>query len=361
MTTAVATAEKPNGREKKRIALVFCGGTIAMAPNPKTGALEPAKTPEQLLARVPKVKEYVDLDIVEAFNKDSSNLRPEDWQKIVETVHSVYNQYDGIVVSHGTDTMPFSASAVAFAMQNLNKPIVFTGSQSIPDKLGSDAPFNLENAFRVATSEIAEVMITFGHTIHRGVRAIKVSESSFEAFESPITGPLGYIESEIRWHPSSSKKSFLVHHPSIFQPAFVSDILSVRSSPPMEPWMIEALIEKKKLRGLIFEALGAGNIATHYHEVIEKTVKEWNIPVLVTSPFIGGSTAGIRTYASGLGALKAGAISTGDMTVPAATVKLSWILGQIDAKLKEGLITEEQIIPEVARSLAHNYVGEITV
>lgn len=347
--------------QKPKICLVFCGGTIAMASNPKTGALEPAKSPEELLASVPKVKDHLDLEILEVFNKDSSNLRPSDWEKIVRAIYDVYHKYDGIVVTHGTDTMAYSAAAVAFALQSISKPIVFTGSQSPLDELGSDATFNLENAFRVATSGLKQVAISFGHFIHTGVRATKISESAYNAFDSPITGPIGRVERSIRWTPIAKTAGLGMNGEVNYKPDFSSGILSIRSDPPLEPWMIEDMVKTKKLKALVIEALGAGNIPEHYHPVIEKVVKEYKLPVVVTSPFIGGSVAGIGTYASGLGALHAGVISSGDMTFPAATVKLSWVIAQIEKQIQQGFLSENDIVPTIRAEFKKNFVGEITL
>ena len=359
---------------KKRICVVFCGGTIAMAKNPRTGALEPAKSPEELLSHVPRIQEHVTLErIVEVFNKDSTNLRPADWARIVEGIYQVYNSCDAIVVTHGTDTMTYSASAVAFAMQNLDKPIVFTGSQAPLDVLGSDAPFNLENAVRVACSDVKEVVISFGHQIHRAVRAVKSSEGKYNAFDSPITGPIGEIQAEIKWHDSmnrpnlnESKKVLL------YQLGFISDILTVRSDPALEPWMLSALVKSKRLRGIVIEALGAGNLPDRYHEIIRGAVRYYSRPVVVASPFIGGTAAGMGTYAAGLGALQAGAIPAGDMTLPAATVKLSWLLSQIEGSLPEypkslrGMPRDDieynaQLMDFIRNGFNTDYVGEVSL
>ena len=351
-----------------------------MARNPKTGALEPAKNAEELLSYVPKVKREVDLEkIVTVFNKDSSNLLPQDWEAIVGSVWLAYHGgYDAIIVSHGTDTMAYSASAVAFALRNINRPIVFTGSQSIPDKLGSDAAFNLENAFRVAMSGIAEVVISFGHEVHRAVRATKIHESDYYVFGSPITGPLIKIRDTLEIQQKIRMRKENLEPDLNYWGYFASGILSVRSDPPMEPWMIEKLLlaqgrlsysersaltakDASVMRGIVLEALGAGNIPEQYHDLIRTAVEDYNVPVIVTSPFIGGSAAGMGTYASGLGALKAGAISAGDMTVPAATVKLSWALSRIDDQLESGKLLEENALASVAKIFRTNYIGEVTL
>ena len=148
---------------KKKICLIFCGGTISMAKNPETGYLEPAKSAEELLSLVPEIKAIVDLDVIYLFNIPSSNMTPFHWQEIARTIGKNYNDYDGFIITHGTDTMTNTGTALSFALgENLNKPIVLTGSQATPDVIGTDAKFNLTNAFRVGMSNVAEAMIYFG-------------------------------------------------------------------------------------------------------------------------------------------------------------------------------------------------------
>jgi len=354
-----------------------------MAKNATTGALEPAKTSEEILSLVPNVREYVDLEeAVTVFNKDSANLTTDDWTTIVQAVYDSYQKHDAVVVTHGTDTMTYSASAVAFALQNLRKPIVFTGSQAPPDSPDSDAAANLENAFRVATSDIigGGVFISFGHSVELAVRAQKIHASDYDAFNSPVTGSFMEIQDELV--PQSAmyvprERS----EPGYYMPGFTKGIASIRSAPAAEPWMIEQNLTgpvdyegrahstrrgENVLRGIVFDGLGAGNIPEQYHELIELS-KRRGVPFVVTSPFLGGSSAGMGTYAAGLSAMEAGAISAGDLTESAAVAKLSWILSKIDdrylaGELHEpfGMSTNEMLHGITVNNFKLNFVGEIT-
>jgi L-asparaginase len=157
-----------------------------MIPNEKTGVLESAKTARQLLSLVPKVKEIAIIDIVELFNIDSTDMTSEHWTHIAKEIYKRYHKYDGFIITHGTDTMADTGSALSLTFgKNLNKPIVLTGSQSYPEAIGTDAKFNLENAFRVICSDKIGVMISFGDFVYKAIRAQKKHESDFNAFNVP--------------------------------------------------------------------------------------------------------------------------------------------------------------------------------
>ncbi len=346
---------------KKRICLVFCGGTIAMTKDPKSGALVPAKSAEELLSMVPEVKNVVDVDLVEVVNKDSTDMTSKDWTKIAIAIYERYNDYDGFVVTHGTDTMAYTGAALSFAFGNkLNKPIVLTGSQAEPEAIGTDAKFNLANAFRAVTADISEVMISFGHYVFRAVRTEKRHESDFNAFMSPAFPELAYLRSQIQWS-QFARKIRTYGSPDIdFIPEFCEGVLNVRLNAGLTHEMIGILIRKKEVKGIIFESLGAANVPGMYIDIIKEAI-DLNIPVLVTSPFTGGTTFGMGTYQTGLNAMKAGAMPTGDMTFVAATVKLMWILNQIEKKMEAGELSEKDKIPVVKAAFQKNYVGEITL
>ena len=348
-------------KSKKKICLIFCGGTIAMLPNKKTGALEPAKSAKELLSLVPKVREIADVDIVELFNIDSTDITLMHWNQIAKEIYKRYHQYDGFLVTHGTDTMADTGSALAFAFgKNLNKPIVLTGAQSYPEAIGTDAKFNLENAFRVVISDTAEVMISFGHYVYRAVRAQKKHESDFNAFMSPAFPELAYIRGNIQWTFLAKRKTESNIPEIDFKPDFESEILTIKLNAAITPEMIDTLIGSHLIRALLFESLGAGNIPGRYLPVVKKAVK-LNLPVLIASPFIGGSTATASTYKLGLDALKAGVIATNDMTFTAAYVKLMWCLAQVKKKIKAKELKEENIILIVKKMFQTDYTGEVTL
>jgi L-asparaginase/Glu-tRNA(Gln) amidotransferase subunit D len=178
---------------KPRICLIYTGGTIGMIKDGDT--LRPPDHAEDFLRLAPELDHIASIKFVALMNKDSSNMNPADWTLIANAVYERRNDgYDGFVIAHGTDTMHFSASAVALALGNqLSFPVVFTGAQTIPEVPHGDARVNLLRACKVATTDIAEVVIAFGEYVFRGCRAQKKDERRFDAFESPAEFPLATI------------------------------------------------------------------------------------------------------------------------------------------------------------------------
>src|ERR1700732_292722 len=177
--------------KKRRICLIYTGGTIGMIRRRHKGEwiLTPPTSGKQflrLLKAEKDIRDIAEVDYVPLMNKDSTNMVPHDWTRMAREVHRRLDEYDGFVIAHGTDTMHFSASALAFAFgKNLNVPIVFTGSQATPDVPYGDAKVNLLRAIKVASQDLAEVVIAFGEIVFRGCRAQKKDERRFDAFESP--------------------------------------------------------------------------------------------------------------------------------------------------------------------------------
>ena len=343
---------------KKKVLMLFCGGTIAMMPDEKTGALKPAKSAKELLDLVPKVRELIDLDVKELFNIDSTEVNQTHWQQIIKEIYDNYDKYEGFVITHGTDTMVDSGSAIALAFgKSLTKPIVMTGSQTHIGAIGTDAKFNLENVFRVVCHNVPEVMISFGHYILRAVRTQKRHESDYNAFHSPNQLPLGNIRSEITWNPIIRKVS--PTQALSLQNNFETDILTVKVNAGLSEKLVEKIIDEGIVKGIVFESLGAGNIPSKYINSIKKATSK-NIPCLIASPFIGGSTHA-TTYELGYEALQAGAIETHDMTATAIYIKLMWCLAQIENKIKLGVINPEDLIPTLREMFNTNYIGEVSL
>lgn len=141
----------------KKILIITAGGTIGMIPNSKTGALEPAKDPLEFLKLMPDLEKLANIDLKPLFNIDSSNMAQTEWTQIAHTIYKNYNDFDGFVVIQGTDTLAYSSSAISYAFQGLDKPIVFTGSLLPAFELGSDAINNLIYACMTAVWDIAQV------------------------------------------------------------------------------------------------------------------------------------------------------------------------------------------------------------
>jgi len=326
--------------------------------------LRPPDDPADFLRIAPELNEFVDVDLIPLLNKDSTNMHPEDWTGIATTIYERRHRgYDGFVIAHGTDTMHFTSSALAFAFgTGLNFPIVLTGAQTIPEVRHGDARINLIRACKVALSDLAEVVVSFGDYVFRGCRVQKKDERRFDAFESPGFFPVGYIEEAIELHPNAK-----VHDPAVgldainFRPEFESGILQVALIPGLEPDLIVPSIENALCKGLMLQSFGWGNVPDEarfsFREVIEHCVYGLGKPVVIVSQFPAHSTLG-SAYTPGIEAVGAGAIPTGNMTNAAAVAKFRWILAQVDREVRDGNLSDRRL-DEIRARMQQVYVGEM--
>ncbi|OGG04469.1 hypothetical protein A2W14_06755 [Candidatus Gottesmanbacteria bacterium RBG_16_37_8] len=332
--------------KKPKIHLLFCGGTIAMSRN-KKGYLEPFFNAKKLLQKIPELNQIAEISAEQVVNIDSTNIQPHHWTEISKVIYKKYKDYDGFLVTHGTDTMVYSASAISFALRNLNKPIVFTGSQKPIDDIASDAKINLVNACKVATMNLAEVCIVFGRAILRGNRAKKKSEVLLDAFWSPVALPIGQVNLEPIFINSHHKKTS--NKKLIYQPKFNPNVMVYEIIPGMNPKYLFNDTDNG-VEGIVLSALGAGNVPHLENSLIPyiKKTTSLKIPVVVTTQCLEGS-AQMEIYQSGAVGLEAGAISAKDMTHEAATVKLMWLL------------TQTKNIQKIKKLMQQNLADEITV
>jgi L-asparaginase len=376
---------------KPYVCLIYTGGTIAMEYDysEETGSrvLRPPRDPRKFLQRVaPEFSNQFDYDFVtleykeggegesKVLNKDSTNMNPNDWttiaEGIVKQVREHEGRYDGFVIAHGTDTMHFSASAVAFALgKHLKFPVVFTGAQTYPDVQHGDARVNLFRACQIASQDFAEVVISFGEYVFRGCRAQKKDEARFDAFESPSCPPLAYITEKI---VSTNLGVRRPTEPSASYPdpskAYVGDIdlranfapgvFQVSLIPGLEPELLKPIVHNPACTGLILQSFGAGNVpdqAPYSFSKIIQEATEKGVPVIITSQFPANATLH-TAYAPGQNAVKAGAIPTGNMTSSCAVAKFRWVLAQLEAHESEA-----SRIEKVKRMMETEYVHEMDV
>lgn len=347
----------------QKICLIYTGGTIGMSRH-SNNVLHPPDKPDDFLKIVNSVFDHNDFDFVPLLNKDSTNMIPDDWKVIANAVYSRLNQnYAGFLIVHGTDTMHYSSSALAFAFgTQLNLPIVFTGSQTIFDVIHGDAGINLLRADLVARSRLAEVVISFNHSIYRGSRVIKTDERCFNAFESPGLGAIGDIGEHIQLAKSAKLKSGEREQDKIdFRGDFAEGILQVSAVPGFKPELLLPVIDSGDCTGLIVQSFGAGNIPNaggySWNKVINYT-SERLIPVVISSAFAANSTLE-SDYGPGVSALESGAIAVGNMTQAATMVKLSWVLARVQRMIDEQLLAKVDSLKYIAESLQTNYVGEM--
>jgi len=289
------------------------------------------------------------IEISEVFNKDSSNIISEDWVVLIDKIVEKYDNYDAFVITHGTNTLGYTSSALSFALGRLGKPVVLTGSQVSFDYPGSDALMNLENAIRIAAynkEKLSGVMVVFGSMIISGTRVKKTTEFDYDAFKSfgGKSGPIGRIGNTVR-----IDKDQLATHMSFWSnPAKLSKELDVKKTfdlhigslteyPGMDSSIFRALVEgESKVKGFILRSTGAGdpNVTSeadkdkfrNLRDAFEY-LREKEIPIVVTTQAPDGiasmdiNTPGVEAYALG-------AIPARDMSMESMTVKLAWLLGR---------------------------------
>jgi len=310
----------------KKILLLATGGTIACRPN-EQGGLAPAITPQELLNFVPELAELCQIETLQLFNLDSTNVGPEHWVSMVEAVQAHYNSFDGFVITHGTDTMAYTASALSYLIQNTAKPIVLTGSQKSIYNRDTDARNNLLRAFAYASAEGAwGVQIVFDNKVILGTRARKVRSKSFDAFSS-----IDYPETAVF---RDSRLIFFMPKPTELPPVqfytkLDASVFVLRLVPGIRADIFSFL--KPMFRAVIIEGFGVGGLPDSNDGAMLKAVADWTasgrIAVFSTQVQHEGSDLGI--YEVGRIAKELpGVLEAHDMTPEAAVTKLMWVLGQ---------------------------------
>jgi L-asparaginase len=330
---------------RPKICILFAGGTIGMVKNPKTGVLQPATEASEIIREIPDIQKFVQLDLKMVVNIDSSNMNPSHWTAIAKAINTHYDKYDGFVVVQGTDTMAYSASALSFALQNLSKPVIFTGSLIPLSEIGADGRNNLVYACLTATLDIAEVCIVFANKIIRGNRAKKHHESFVDVFHSPnypYLGELGRPTALFEWRKKRRKRVLK------FKPNFDPKISVLKLFPGFDPYIIERVIERDA-HGIIIEGFGPGNIPFIENSIIPQIEKatNHNIPVVITTQLEKGVT-NLHAYEGGFNAMKAGAISSHDMTTEATIAKLMWVLAHMRKVHEIKAVIENDIAGEIS-------------
>ena len=338
---------------KKNILLLTTGGTIASLAGEDGLAPHRSAVMERELKQL---ETYYNITVRDVMCLDSSNIGAEEWQLIARSVFEYRPGFDGIVISHGTDTMAYSASAVTFMLPNIDLPVVFTGSQLPLSDILSDGPDNLRTAFAMAASGRPGVFVAFDRKIMRGCRAVKVRASNFSAFESVNSRYIATVTSQgLTFDPTSLSLRASAHTgvaiskdtPQLCTD-LCTDVFLLKLTPGLSPAIFDALASLG-YKGIVIEAFGLGgmNVLDRGLMGIEKAVKS-GISVVVTTQCLYDS-ADLQVYEVGNKLLSFGVIEGRDMTSEAAMTKLMWALGQ-------GM-TQQEISQIFTQSLA----GEITV
>lgn len=316
------------------ILLIYTGGTIGMVKDFETGALK-AFNFNELLQNIPELKLLEHSIETVSFEKpiDSSNMKPTFWLQIAEMIEEKYDQYDGFVVLHGSDTMSYSASALSFMFENLSKPIIFTGSQLPIGDLRTDAKENLITSIQIAGLQrhnkpvVAEVGLYFEYKLYRGNRTTKINAEHFQAFASPNYPPLVNsgvhlaVKDNALWKPNGRRGMKL--HKSLRD-----EIALVKIFPGINRSLLEHILSKDGLKGVIIETYGSGNAPTEdwFVNLLKETISRGVVIVNVTQ-CIGGSVS-MGQYETSTQLKKIGVVSGKDITTEAAVVKMMYLLAK---------------------------------
>ena len=307
---------------RKKILLITTGGTIASMPGGE--GLEPHRS-GVMERELEQLRTYYDISVRDAMCLDSSNIRPEEWQFIAREIFENREGYDGIVVSHGTDTMAYTASAVTYMLPDIDVPVVFTGSQLPLSDMLSDGPDNLRTAFAMAASGHAGVFLAFDRKVMLGCRAVKVRASGFHAFESV----------NARYAAQVSNLGLVVD-PDVLpkrrgEPRLCTDlsknVFLLKLTPGLSPAVFD-MLAAMGYKGIVVEAFGLGgvNVLNKGLRGIQRCVED-GVSVVVTTQCLYDSSD-LRVYQVGNKLLDLGVIQGRDMTSEAAMTKLMWAIGQ---------------------------------
>ncbi len=333
----------------KKIRILHTGGTITMQMHDNKDIAKSNRSSFNLdffNEQIPGLRDIADVESQSLFLEDSSDMVPARWQQLAEAIAEQYESYDGFVILHGTDTMAYTTSALSFCFSNLDKPVVFTGSQVPLSNRRTDARRNLINSVELATLNLPEVSICFNDRVYRGNRATKISIGDFDAFASPNYPVLAEFGLELtirsRYRPRSGPFGVL----SRFDP----NIQLVKLFPGMD-CSLQVPSGPDTCRALVIEAYGSGNIpAGSSHSLLPALNTYLNAGgiVVITSQALYDEVD-LDKYEGGRQAKELGAISGGDMTTEACVTKLMYLLAYYDDT------------PTIKERFRENIAGERTV
>ncbi len=357
----------------KRILFLYNGGTIGQIPEKRDGEIVLVPPKDSKIFRdacepiIQELKQDMDITFEFVTAKDSTNMTPNDWEKLIFRIKKAQDDenYDAVAVAHGTDTLAYTATALSLALHGKNPeqsglriPVCITGAQNPIYAPGGDGRFNLENLFRTLHEAIelgiADVVVNFWNRVLLGCRTIKLSEKKFDAFQSPSYDDVGYIDSNgVHLEAALLRKKKDAADKLNLAPKFGRGVISFELSPGIDPNVVLGFITNGGVSAMILKSLGEGNVCSEgqYNllPVIEQATKDYMVPIFITTKFPGGSAVATH-YEVGLQAIRAGGIPCYDHTDVAVDVKVRWLIGNAICAT----------IEEFGKAMMTSFVGEVT-
>ena len=325
-----------SAKEKSSLLLIYTGGTIGMKEDPSIQALRPFDF-SQIMAEVPELRKFAYKIDTYTFDPliDSSDVEPSNWKTLVEIIEDKYDDYDGFVILHGTDTMAYSASALSFMIEDLTKPIIFTGSQLPIGVPRTDGKENLISAVEIAAAKdenghalAPEVCICFDNVLMRGNRTTKINSSNFRAFRSENLAPLAEAGINIRYNNDLIIKPACWDKKPKFYKNIDTRVAILKIHPGITPQVVKDILCSQDSRAVIIETYGAGNAPSKgwFIDLVKEASQMGKILLNVTQCRLGSVDMDI--YATGKSLKGAGVLSGYDCTTEGALAKLFHLLGQ---------------------------------
>ena len=341
--------------KESAVLLLFTGGTISMSEDPATGALRPIDF-DRLLDYMPEIKQTgIRIKSIPFLPLiDSSDVQPQVWEELTKIIDENYDEYDGFVVLHGTDTMAYTASALSFMLENLSKPVIFTGAQLPIGMMRSDAKENLLTAIEIAAAKengqsiVPEVCIFFEDTLFRGNRTTKKNAEHFNAFNSYNYPPLAKAGVHIKYFRS------YIHYPHAGTKLRVrskidQNIAILKLFPGISEHTVKAILNIPGLKAVVLESFGAGNAPRRvwFYDALKDATDRGILIVNKTQCSTGSVEMG--RYETSLNLVNAGVMSGYDCTTEAIVTKLMYLLGEYTS------------LDDVKHRLSSSICGEMTV
>lgn len=329
-----------------KICIYDCGGSIGMEYDSKKNILREGGIISDLLRYIPELQGKFHIDIIPLFSGNSYDIQKPQWLELAEAVKDDYERYDGFVVLHGTSTLAYTASYLSFALQELSKPVVFTGAILPLKELGSEARGNIIHACMVAAMDIAEVVVVYGTDILRANRCTKSIENYSNVFASPNHTPLGEIKRPFVLFEERKRRR---KRKLVYKPHLEERILSLKVTPGLTAEVLRSLMEKFSYRALILEGYGAGVLPSDFMLLLDEFVKQ-GIAIVIASQMEHGLATPFTSNAHTV-VHSEKLIYSYDMTCEALSAKLMWALAQSKSLDRVQSLMERNIAGELNEQL----------